>query len=347
MLNSKFSLNFNIGDQTISEKNKALIIAEIGINHEGNISNCLKMIFAAQKSGADIIKLQVIDPDSSYEKGSISYKLFNKSKLSREEIFNIYKLCKKKKIKIFSTFDKKNFEFFKNLNQSCYKISSSLTYDYYFIKKILATTKPTIISSGLSDLDDVDTLLNLIKKDKNKKIALLHCRSIYPSEFSKLHLSRIKYFRQKYKIISGYSDHSLGVNAPAASIHYGAKIIEKHFTLDKSRKSFDHKISLEPKEFKLMVKKIRENEAMIGEHNYKVFSKNQDFKKMSVFIRSFRLNRDVDINKILNRDDFDLVRKKDQKNIQKFSRIILKILNEKTKKKLKKGKFLSPNDFKK
>ena len=150
MLKYNFSKKFKIGNNTISTKSKTFIIAEIGINHEGVASNCLSDI-SAHKSGADIIKLQIIDPDVSYEKGSFSYNLFKKAKMSKEEIFNIYKICKKKKIKVFSTFDKKNFDFFKNLNQICYKISSSLFYDFYFIKNMQA--KATIISSGLSDLE--------------------------------------------------------------------------------------------------------------------------------------------------------------------------------------------------
>ena len=194
MLKYNFSKKFKIGNNTISTKSKTFIIAEIGINHEGVASNCLKMIFSAHKSGADIIKLQIIDPDDSYEKGSFSYNLFKKAKMSKEEIFNIYKICKKKKIKVFSTFDKKNFDFFKNLNQICYKISSSLFYDFYFIKNILATKKPLIISSGLSDLEDIDALLQLLRNNTNKKIALLHCRSLYPTLFSKLNLSRINFF---------------------------------------------------------------------------------------------------------------------------------------------------------
>ena len=347
MSTNSFSQSFKIGNATLSRSSKSMIIAEIGINHEGSASKCLKMINIAHESNADIIKLQVIDPDSSYEKGTLSYKLFNNSKLSKEEIFNIYNICKNKKINIFSTFDKKNFEFFKKLNQVCYKISSSLFYDFYFIKKILSSNKPLILSSGLSDLNDIDTMLNLLNKDKNKKIALLHCRSLYPTHFSKLNLSRINYLKSKYGIITGFSDNSLGIDAPIASIHYGAKIIEKHFTLNSKRPSYDHKLSLEPKEFKEMVKKIRENENMIGNPNYQIFNKSKDFNKMKFFIRSFKLNKDIEKNKLLNSNDFDLIRSKQPKNISKFSEIIPKILKKKLKKKIKEGNFLKLNDFKK
>ena len=305
------------------------------------------MIFAAHKSGADMIKLQIIDHNDSYEKGTVSYQLFKKTQMSKEEIFNIYKICRRNKIKVFSTFDKKNFEFFKNLNQDCYKISSSLFYDFYFIKKILATRKPLIISSGLSDLEDIDVLLKLLKYNTNKKIALLHCRSLYPTVFNKLNLARINFLKNKYNMIVGFSDHSLGINASVASIHHGAKIIEKHFTLDSKKPSFDHKISLEPKQFKRMVNEIRVNESMIGSPDFKVFDKTEDFKKMKIFIRGFKLNTNIKKDKILKSSDFSLVRSKQPKNITKFSKIINFVLKKKIKKPLKKGSYLRLNDFQK
>lgn len=343
----KFSNNFQISNHKISLNSRTFIIAEVGINHEGSAATCLKMILEANKSGADIVKLQTIDPDASYEKGSISHRLFSKANITREELVNIYEICKKKKINIFSTFDKKNYEFFKKLNQVCYKISSSLSYDYYFIKQILKVNKPTIISTGLSDLEDISSLLNLLRFEKNKKIALLHCRSIYPTKFSDVNLSRIEYLRKKFDIITGFSDHCLGTTAAISSIYFGSKILEKHFTLDCKRASYDHKISLEPKKFFEMVKKIRIREKLIGVPDYKVFSKNENFKKMSVFIRSFKLKNDIKKNQLLKSNDFNLVRSKNTKNVVKFNKIIFKILKKKIKKNLKKNHYLELDDFKK
>ncbi len=342
-----FSQKFKISNQIISNSNKSLIIAEVGINHEGSFSKCIKLIIQANKAGANLIKLQIIDPESSYESNTFSHKIFKKSKLTKEEIFNIYKICKKKNIKIFSTFDKKNFEFFKKINQPCYKISSSLFYDYYFIKDVIKTNKPVIISTGLSDIKDVDVLIDLIKKEKNKKMALLHCISLYPTKKDKLNLSRINYFKSKYNIISGFSDHSLGKEAAVASIHHGAKILEKHFTLDSKRPSYDHHIALEPKNFQTMVKEIRQNEQMIGDYDYKIFNESSDYRKMSKIIRSFKLIRDVKKNCYIKKNDFKLMRTKDSRKISKFSKIINKIVSNKVSKNLKKGTFLSHNDFKK
>lgn len=342
-----FAKDFKIGNRKLSKNTEATIIAEVGINHEGSFSNCIKLVTEADKSGADLVKLQIADPDSSYEKNTLSYKIFKKSLLTKEEIFNIYKFCKKKKIKIFSTFDKKSFEFFSSLNQICYKISSSLFYDFYFIKKILKIGKPLIISTGLSDLDDIDALLKNLLKEKNKKIAMLHCVSSYPTEISKVNLSRIEYIKSKYGIITGFSDHTLGIDAAAASVHYGAKIIEKHFTLNNGRKNFDHKISLDPNQFKQMVKKIRNNEKMIGEINQSIFQDQKNRKNIKKYLRQFKLNNDIEKNSILNEKDFSLVRLKNLKKIVKFSSIIERILKKRVSKNLKKNTLLSPNVFKK
>ena len=178
-----FAKNFNISNFNLSHQSKTLIIAEIGINHEGNYLKCLKMIDQAKKAGANLIKLQVVDPEANYEKGTNSYRIFSKANLSDEEIFKIYNYCKKKKIDIFSTFDKKKFDFFKKINQCCYKISSSLFYNYYLIKDILKMNKPVLISTGVADLNDIDIMVSLLKKERNKKVSLLHCRSLYPTKY--------------------------------------------------------------------------------------------------------------------------------------------------------------------
>ena len=341
-----FAKSFQISKLNLSQQSKIIIIAEIGVNHEGNYLKCLKMINEAKKAGADLIKLQIVDPQANYEKGTNSYKIFKKANLSNEEIFKIYNYCKRKKIDIFSTFDKKKFDFFKKINQCCYKISSSLFYDYYLIKDILRMNKPVLISTGVADLNDIDVMINLLKKEKNKKVSLLHCRSLYPTEYDNLHLSRIGYISNKYGIITGYSDHAIGIEASIAAVNLGAKIIEKHFTLNSKRAGYDHKISLEQKEFSLMVKNIRLHENMIGNPNFKIFKNNRDFEKIKKIIRGYKLLKNVKKNHFLKKDDFSTIRMLDTSKISKFSNIIQYILNKRIKKDLKKGKVLSVNDFK-
>ena len=341
-----FSKRFKISNLSISQNDKAIIVAEVGVNHEGSFQNCLKMIKAARSAGADLVKLQVADPESNYLKNTKSFKIFLKSQLSKEDIFNIYQFGKKNKIKIFSTFDKKNLNFFKKLNQPCYKISSSLFYDYFFIREILKLKKPVFISSGVSDLKDIECLLVLLKKQINKKIILLHSRSLYPTNAKSLHLSRISYLISKYNMLVGFSDHSKGIDASVASIHYGTKMIEKHFTLNNKKSGYDHKVSLEPKEFSQMVKNIRKNEEMVGIPDYQMKDTKADFEKLKKIIRQFYLINDVKKNSFINQNDFKLIRAKSYQNFVPLHKIINKILKSKTNKNLKGGKFLRLNDFK-
>ena len=340
-----FSKKFKISNLDLTQDSKALIIAEIGINHEGNFEKCLKMINKAKLSGADLVKLQFADVDTDYDKNTSSYKLFKKSSISKENIYNIYKYSRQKNIKIFTTFGKKNLEFFKKLNQCCYKISSSLFYDFYFIKSVLMLKKPVIVSTGVAGIEDIDLLINLVKNLKFKNMLLLHCRSLYPTKFSKLNLSRISYLINKYGIITGFSDHSKGIEAPVASIHYGAKIIEKHFTLDESRAGYDHQISLNPQNFKKMVERIRLNEKMIGNYNFKLDFEKKDFLEIKKVARSFVLNKDVKKNKVLKRDDFSLKRTNSKNNFVFFHKITPKIMKSKIKKNLKAGTILKLNNF--
>ena len=169
-----FTKKFRISNFNLTQNSKSLIIAEIGINHEGNFEKCLKMINKAKLSGADLVKLQFADVDTDYDKNTESYKLFKKSSISKENIFNIYKYAKQKNIKIFTTFGKRNLEFLKKLNQCCYKISSSLFYDFYFIKNVLKLKKPVIVSTGVADIKDIDLLINLVRQLKFKNMSLLH-----------------------------------------------------------------------------------------------------------------------------------------------------------------------------
>ena len=340
-----FTKKFRISNFNLTQNSKSLIIAEIGINHEGNFEKCLKMINKAKLSGADLVKLQFADVDTDYDKNTESYRLFKKSSISKENIFNIYKYAKQKNIKIFTTFGKGNLEFFKKLNQCCYKISSSLFYDFYFIKNVLKLKKPVIVSTGVADIKDIDLLINLVRQLKFKNMSLLHCRSLYPAKFSKLNLSRISYLIDKYRIITGFSDHSKGIEAPVASIHYGAKIIEKHFTLDEKKSGYDHHISLNPMNFKKMVDKIRLNEKMIGNFDFKLNAEKKDFLAIKKVARAFILNKDVEKNKILNQDDFDLRRTNSKKNFVYFHKILPKIMKRKIKKNLKAGTILKLNNF--
>ena len=257
--------NMKIGKHKISNFSKVFIIAEVGINHGGDINKCLKLIKEAAKAGADAVKLQLIDPETSYQKKTKSYKEFSSAILSKKELIRAKKFANKIKVVLFVTpGDFKSLKLIKILNFKAIKISSGLCTNIPLIKEAAKLNLPMILSTGMAYESEIAEAIKTVKKISKKGVAILKCTSIYPAKFNTLNLNAIKEFKKKFKIPIGYSDHSLGIQACLSAVSLGAKIIEKHFTLNKKDKGADHKISLEPKEFNKMVKNIRDIEIMLG-----------------------------------------------------------------------------------
>ena len=190
-------------------------------------------------------------------------------------------------------------------------------------------------------------MLKLLQKEALRNLAILHCRSLYPTMPNKLNLARISYLRKRYNIITGFSDHTKGIEAAAASIHHGSKIIEKHFTYNENRKGYDHQISLNSKNFKKMVECIRLNESMVGNQNYVLNLNKADYKEIKKISRSFVILRNIKKNTKLNKNDFSLKRVNNSKIYHKFHKIFPMILKKKLNKNLNTGHILKINDFKK
>ena len=280
-----FLKNFKFGNKRVGKDSKIFFIAEIGINHEGNLDNCKRMILEAYKSGADAVKLQTIDPDENYAKNTKFYKIFKKAFFNEEQTIKLFKYAKNVGIEFFSTIgDINTLHWFSKLNPPGYKISSGLFNHYPLIKNICKTRKPIFLSTGLATIQEIDGVFKYLKLNKVKKIALLHCCSLYPTPDSLVNLSTIKFFIDRYPSIPiGYSDHSLNDKSIIYSIVLGARIIEKHFTLDKKKLSFDHKISIEPKELRHLVAEIKNVEKMLG-----VYKKNLGIKEKKNRIKYFK-----------------------------------------------------------
>ena len=252
-------------------KKKVFIIAEIGINHEGNINKCLKLIKKAKFAGADAVKLQTIDPANNYVSNSKSFEIFNKGILSIEETKKAFNYAKKNKIKIFTTCgDINTAKWVEKLNPIAWKISSGLIHHIPLISYLSKFKRTMILSTGIAKFEEVGTAVKAVRAKGNNKIVILQCTSNYPVRNENINLSKIRLFKKKYKCEVGFSDHSIGSDAAFLSVAAGATYLEKHFTLNKKSKGFDHKISLEPKEFKNMVHKIRLAEKMMGSKNLKL-----------------------------------------------------------------------------
>jgi len=256
---------FKIKDKLIGG-DKTFVIAEIGLNHNGSYKKCIQMINEALKAGVDACKLQISDPNQSYNKKTLSYKVFKKFSLTKNEIIRLNKYCKKKKIILFSTVgDFNSLEFIKKIKFPAIKISSGLLNNFPLLEKIANTKVPIILSTGMSNLQEIKQSLKIINfKSKNKKIGVLKCTSLYPTLHHNVNLNAMVSLKRKLRLPVGYSDHTIGNLACLAAVAMGAKIIEKHFTLNKKQKGLDHFISADPKELKDLVTGIREIEKIKG-----------------------------------------------------------------------------------
>jgi len=278
--------------------NKTFIVAEIGNNHEGNFNLAKKLIKKAKISGVDAVKFQVFKVEKYIShRSNERYQRLKKFQLSFNQFLKLKEYAKKIGIKFFGTpLDEDSLKFLIR-NSSIVKISSGDNNNYHFIDKILEKNKTCIISTGFLSQREIDYLImKLIKKFGKKKISknlkILHCISSYPAKKEILNISVIQSLKRRYNLDVGYSDHSLGIQACCLAVGYGAKIIEKHFTIDKNYSSFhDHSISADYNEMKELVKSIREIEKMIG-NNIKKIQKDEKYIK-NISRRSFYARQDI------------------------------------------------------
>ena len=335
---------FKIGKKYVGEGKETFIVAEIGINHGGNFKRCKKMINAAAKAGADAVKIQTIDIDESYMQNTKSYKEFKNKNFSNSELLKLKKYSEDLNVIFFSTpGDIKSLMRLVKIKVSAIKISSGLATNLPLIGEIIKRKIPIIISTGFSNKKDLNDLKNFIKKFKYEKIAILKCTSQYPANPADLDLNAINFLKDFFNLPVGFSDHTIDDLAPVVAVANGAKIIEKHFTLNKYQKGADHNISLEPKEFEIMVKKIRITEKMLGD---KVFKINEKIKKRrKMYLRYLTAKKEIKKGDVFSIDNigffrhnksksglepkyfFSLKNKKSKINIKKRQIINKKILH--------------------
>tara|TARA_B100001123_G_C15291442_1_gene1017613 strand:- start:82 stop:1080 length:999 start_codon:yes stop_codon:yes gene_type:complete len=316
-------------------KNKVLIVAEIGNNHEGSFSLAKKLIEKAAKAGVDAVKFQTFKTEKFVnDTDQFKYKRYKKFELSKKEFYKLSKFAKSKKLIFIST--PLDIQSAIDLNKCVdfFKISSGDNNYFQLIEKVLSFKKPVIISTGLLNHGGIKDLLKLIKKRNfpMKKVFLLHCVSDYPVVDKEANLISIKYLRDKFKMNIGYSDHTLGIEASIMAVSYGAKIIEKHFTIDKNYSMFrDHKLSSDPKEMLKLVESVRRSSIMAGAYTKKI-SKNEkkNFKSMR---RSLYAKVQINKGERITLDKIKLVRPFNSLSTKK----IKDILNKKAKSLIKKS----------
>ena len=258
---------------------KTFIIAEAGVNHNGDINKALKLVDIAKNAGADAVKFQLYRIEEKISKLAFIHKyqkknVGNKTMAKMAQQYDlpwdkhriIKKYCLKKKIKYMSSItDKKSCDFlFKDLNTKIFKISSGEITNLNFLKYCAKKKVPIILSTGMSNEKEISNAVKIIKSISKKNLYLLHCISLYPTPIDFLNLKYIKNLKKKFNCKVGFSDHSEGYLASCIAVSLGARIIEKHFTINKKLPGPDHAMSLNPSELKNFVKKIRDTEKMLG-----------------------------------------------------------------------------------
>lgn len=257
-----------IGNKSVDSNSPSFIIAEIGINHNGDIALAKKLISIAAKIKADAVKFQSFIPEELYSSTACpeGIELLNKYKLTFEQQQELFHFAQSKNILFLSTpFELKSAKMLYELPVAAFKIGSGEINYYEFIEYIAKFDKPIIISTGGSNLSDVERAKAAVFSTGNTNVVIMHCVSSYPAKDEHLNLNAITTLKQAFPdCIIGYSDHSVGIEAPIIATVLGAKVIEKHFTLNKDMKGPDHKASADPLEFTQMVSAIRRTELMLG-----------------------------------------------------------------------------------
>ncbi|ECZ6120527.1 N-acetylneuraminate synthase [Campylobacter jejuni] len=261
---------------------KILVIAEAGVNHNGDIDVAKRLIEVASEAGADYIKFQTFKTELCISKNAkkadyqlkttdeneSQFDMVKKLELDIEKHKILLEYCKKNHIQFLSTaFDLDSIDLLVELGIDIFKIPSGEITNLPYLKKIASFNKNIILSTGMATLGEIEKTLNVLVENgtQREKITLLHCNTEYPTPIEDVNLKAMQTLKEAFKLSVGYSDHTLGITIPIAAVAMGASIIEKHFTLDKGMQGPDHLASLEPNELKSMIKSIRELEQAFGD----------------------------------------------------------------------------------
>jgi N,N'-diacetyllegionaminate synthase len=261
---------------------KTLIIAEAGVNHNGDIDLAKRLIDVAADSGADLVKFQTLNADqmvtlnaakAEYQLLATSpsetqHEMLSKLQLSESAHRELIAHSTKRGIGFFSTgFDVSSINLLVSLKQEIFKIPSGEITNLPYLRHIGQLRKDVIISTGMSNMDEIERALSILENSGTlrSRITVLHCTTAYPAPMADVNLRAMVSIQNKLDVSIGYSDHTLGIEVPIAAVTLGASVIEKHFTLDRNLPGPDHKASLEPKELKTMVRAIRNIEVALGD----------------------------------------------------------------------------------
>lgn len=335
------------------------IIAEAGVNHNGDMNKAIELIEIASHAKADAVKFQTFKTEklvsksakkAEYQSANMNdgqtsqYDMLKSLELSEENHFRLIQECKKKGIQFLSTaFDTDGIDFLDSLGLPFFKSPSGEITNYFYLKRLAEKNKPVILSTGMANLKEVKEAIEVLIENGLEKhmITVLHCNTEYPTPMEDVNLKAMNNLRAELGVRVGYSDHTLGIEVPVAAVALGAKVIEKHFTLSRNLAGPDHKSSLEPDELKNMVTAIRNIEKAISGSGLKEPSKSEIPNK-DVARKSLHYSRNLNMGHNLKEEDFIPLRPGDGISPMNWN----KVSGKKLLKEVRKNEKVKREDFK-
>ena len=323
-----------------SKSEPVIIIAEAGVNHNGDVNIAIELVDEAAKSGADYVKFQTFKAENlvteyakkakyqqqNGESGQTQYQMLKELELNEQSYQLIIKRCKQKNIGFLSSaFDLYSIEYLSKFKLPFIKIPSGEITNLPYLRKVASLNSKIFLSTGLSNMNEIENALSILIKSGAKKteITVLHCNSEYPTPFEDVNLNAMKTIGEKFNVNVGYSDHTIGTCVPIAAVALGASVIEKHFTLDKNLVGPDHSASLEPKEFRSMVESIRSIEVAMGNGIKKLSTSEK--KNLKSIRKSIVASRFIKKGELFSEDNIDIKRPGNGVSPMKWDQVLGKI----------------------
>jgi N-acetylneuraminate synthase len=342
---------FQIGEKRISKDDPVFIIAEIGNNHQGDVNLAKKMVDLAVEAQVDCVKFQMRNVsklyrnsgstlDASADLGAqYTLDLLAKFQLSDDELFEVFDYCKYKgTLPLCTPWDLDSLTKLEKYGMPAYKVASADFTNYELLAALAKTGKPIICSTGMSTETEIQLTVSFLKKS-NAQFILLHCNSTYPTPFKDVNLNYLKRLASSTNVLIGYSGHERGWAVPVASVALGAKVIEKHFTIDRGLEGSDHKVSLLPNEFAQMVKQIRQVDEALGHDRPREITQGELLNR-EVLAKSLIVNRDLAAGEVISVDMIEI--KSPGQGLQPNR--IQELIGKTTIRDLKKGDFFFESD---
>jgi pseudaminic acid synthase len=343
-----------IGDFDFGESNRVFIIAELSANHNGSLQTAIETLKAAKRAGADAIKLQTYTADTitldcksedfKLKQGTIwdgkyLYDLYKEAYTPWEWHEELFRVAKEEGLICFSSpFDKTAVDLLEKLDAPAYKIASFEITDIALIEYVALKGRPVIISTGIAGIEDIEWAVDACKRMGNDQVILLKCTSSYPAPVEEANMAMIPEFAKRFGVIAGLSDHTIGITVPVVATVLGARVIEKHFIIDRSIGGPDASFSLNEAEFTAMVKSVREAEVAVGKVDYKLTDK---LLKNREFSRSLYVVEDIQAGGLITAQNIRSIRP----GYGLHPRFYKEVVGKRAKKDLFRGKALGWEDI--